>query len=236
MGYHCFRGVLTPSTDVYLHAAPDKEGEAAACGAVTRGGGLELHDCPLRPAGVPSANRVTVHCNDGEFFVVHKTVLRPCIALTSAIRAAGPTGGTEVSVDVGCLVFDRALLFLEAMVRCRRHACLVAIALGSLSRPVAGAGAAAARVWHRAAGGVGGGGPDAGPARAGGGVRHAAGRVCRAPAGVQLRRNCAPQRRGRVPAHRGGHGAGRHPLAAGAPGRQHDHPGTGAEHELGALL
>jgi hypothetical protein len=116
VGYHCFRGVLTPATDVYLRAAPDAGASAAAGDSTTTlGGGLELHACPLRPASVASANRVTVNCNDEEHFAVHKSVLRPCIALTAAIRAAGPSGGTEVHIDVGCLVFDRVLLFLEAL-------------------------------------------------------------------------------------------------------------------------
>jgi len=115
VAYHCFRGVLAPGTDVYLHAMQDKEDAAdSALDSLSHGGGLELVDCPLRPPAVPSANRVTVNCNDGEYFVAHKQVLRPCIALTAAIRSAGPAGGSDVHVDISCLVFDRVLLFLEA--------------------------------------------------------------------------------------------------------------------------
>jgi hypothetical protein len=117
VAYHCFRGVLAPGTDVYLHAMQDRED--AGLGSLSRGGGLELLDCPLRPPSVPSANRVTVSCNDDEFFLVHKQVLRPCIALTAAIRAAGPAGGSDVQIDVSCLVFDRVLLFLEAEAQAR---------------------------------------------------------------------------------------------------------------------
>lgn len=101
VGYHCFRGLLTPATRVYLR--PQQQG------------GLELLRCPVRPELPPSANTVTVHTNDGEFFLVNKRVLRPCISLTRAIRSAGPGGGSEASVDVGCLVFDRVLVFLEAL-------------------------------------------------------------------------------------------------------------------------
>ena len=120
VAYHCFRGVLAPETDVYLHAMQDREDAAgSALGSLSRGGGLELTDCPLRPPSVPSANRVTVNCNDDEFFLVHKQVLRPCITLTGAVRAAGPSGGSEVQVDVSCLVFDRVLLFLEAEAQAR---------------------------------------------------------------------------------------------------------------------
>lgn len=120
--------MLTPATEVYLHAQQEQGGggeEAVGSSAgaddtcTTRGGGLELCNCPMRPATVASANRVTVNTSDDELFVVHKSVLRPCIALTAAIRAAGPSGGTSVTVDVGCLVFDRVLLFLEALAQGR---------------------------------------------------------------------------------------------------------------------
>lgn len=117
VAYHCFRGVLAPGTDVYLHAMQDRED--GGLGSLSLGGGLELLDCPLRPPSVPSANRVTVTCSDDEFFLVHKQVLRPCIALTAAIRAAGPAGGSDVQIDVSCLVFDRVLLFLEAEAQAR---------------------------------------------------------------------------------------------------------------------
>jgi len=120
VAYHCYRGLLAPETDVYLHAMQDREdATGAAFDLQSRGGGLELTDCPLRPPSVPSANRVTVNCNDDEFFLVHKQVLRPCITLTGAVRAAGPAGGSEVQVDVSCLVFDRVLLFLEAEAQAR---------------------------------------------------------------------------------------------------------------------
>lgn len=92
--------MLTPATDVFLR--------------MQDGAALALDGCALRPPAAPSANRVTVTCSDGEHFVVHKSLLRPCIALTGAIRAAGPAGGSAVSVDVGCLTFDRVLIFLEA--------------------------------------------------------------------------------------------------------------------------
>ena len=114
VGYHSYRGVLTPATAVYLraHAAAERADDDAS-----RGGGVELRACPLRPPTVASANRVAVTTSDDELFVVHKSVLRPCIALTGATRSAGPQGGSEVRVDVGCLVFDRVLLHLESLAR-----------------------------------------------------------------------------------------------------------------------
>ncbi len=159
IGYHCFRGVLTPATQVYLRAQQDVEGASnVGDGAVSRGGGLELCSCPLRPASVASANRVTVNTNDGECFVVHKSVLRPCITLTAAVREAGPSGGSDVHVDVGCLVFDRVLLFLEAQVRAVAadaarggHVLTAAWCVAHApSRP--GTRPAGARVFHIAAG------------------------------------------------------------------------------------
>ena len=98
VGYHSYRGLLTKDTAVYL--LPEA--------------GLILAGNPARPVLAPSAHCVTVYTNDEEYFVVPARVLRPCIALTRAIRAAGPAGGSEVHVDVDCCVFDRALLFLEA--------------------------------------------------------------------------------------------------------------------------
>jgi len=44
---------------------------------------------------------------------VRKTLLRPCIALTSALRDGGSVA-PEVTVNVDTLTFDRVLLFLEA--------------------------------------------------------------------------------------------------------------------------
>ena len=119
MGYHSYRGVLTPATQIFLRAQTNNaDADGSAAHGVSVGGGLVLHDAPLRRPAVASANRVAVTTSDDELFVVHKRVLRPCIALTPAIRAAGPAGGSEVRVDVGCLVFDRVLLYLEAQVRC----------------------------------------------------------------------------------------------------------------------
>lgn len=59
---------------------------------------------------------------------MHRQLLRPCIALTKSVRGAGAGGadasadtagksGQQCSIDVGCLTFDRVLLFLEAEVR-----------------------------------------------------------------------------------------------------------------------
>ena len=100
VAYHCFRGLCTSQTLLYFDSAD---------------AGLVLQHNALRPVSLPSACMVTVHCEDEEAFPVHKRVLRPCIALTKAIRSAGPQGGSEVEVALGSSVFDRVLLFLEAL-------------------------------------------------------------------------------------------------------------------------
>lgn len=99
VAYHSYRGLLTPETAIHLTAES----------------GLTLLGNPARTELPPSANCVTVHTSDGECYVVPARVLRPCIALTRAIRAAGPSGGSEVTVAVDCLVFDRVLIYLEAL-------------------------------------------------------------------------------------------------------------------------
>lgn len=46
----------------------------------------------------------------GEWFPVKRQLLRPCIALTSAVRAEDPAAGgppPQAAIDVDCLTFDR---------------------------------------------------------------------------------------------------------------------------------
>jgi Cytochrome b5-like Heme/Steroid binding domain len=98
VGYHCFRGLCTAETHIYF------ESDAS----------IVLANNAPRPVTVKGANIVTVQCDDEECFPVHKRLLRPCIALTRAIRRAGPDCGSEVEVPLSSSVFDKVLLFLEA--------------------------------------------------------------------------------------------------------------------------
>lgn len=59
-----------------------------------------------RPASGPSLSSVRVLTNDGEWFPVKRALLRPCIALTKAVRSEGESV-PEVAVDVDTLIFDR---------------------------------------------------------------------------------------------------------------------------------
>ena len=78
--------------------------------------------CP-RPHQLATSQRwqtlSTLHSrlhSDGETFPVHRTLLRPCIALTKAVRDTSCVG-KEVDVAVDCATFDRVLLYLEAATR-----------------------------------------------------------------------------------------------------------------------
>ena len=62
-------------------------------------------------AEAAAANRVDVFTADGEHFPVLKRLLRPCLALTAAVRAP-ERSRADVAVDT--LTFDRVLIFLEA--------------------------------------------------------------------------------------------------------------------------
>jgi hypothetical protein len=64
--------------------------------------------CRQRPPAGFSRSSVKVVTNDGEWFPVKRVLLRPCIALTTALRAeqAGPSEA-EVPVDIDTLTFDR---------------------------------------------------------------------------------------------------------------------------------
>jgi hypothetical protein len=62
--------------------------------------------CRQRPAAGPSRSTLTVRTSDGEWFPVKRKLLRPCIALTKAVRLEAE-GEAEVSVDVDTCTFDR---------------------------------------------------------------------------------------------------------------------------------
>lgn len=193
IGYHCYRGRVTPDTAIYLrefHVAPsssasslhgstqpmaeetaspaiasqpieaDVASRASSTGAGSAAAGsdhdasrpgpsahvhssgdvagaaecsrpLRLINAVTRAAQAPT-NVVKCFTRDGEWFPVKRALLRPCIALTAALRAAGTAGTAnhaaaaaadggdgaagphDVHVDVDTLTFDRVLIFLEA--------------------------------------------------------------------------------------------------------------------------
>jgi hypothetical protein len=49
--------------------------------------GNALASCRQRPAAGPSRSTLTVRSSDGEWFPVKRKLLRPCIALTRAVRS-----------------------------------------------------------------------------------------------------------------------------------------------------
>jgi len=113
IGHHCFRGRVTDRTRVVVvpsRMPPGLEGarevrvegadEAAA--AAYRGGGDEVAVGTRDPDDPGRA---------GDDFSVKRALLRPCIALTQAVRGSAP----RVEVPVDTLTFDRVLLSLEAL-------------------------------------------------------------------------------------------------------------------------
>eukprot|EP00887_Chlorella_sp_A99_P005263 scaffold1.g5263.t1 len=138
IGYHCYRGLVTPDTRVYLTSAAAAGAASAALedlslgsggGGGAGGGGsapqsllarrprVVLLGAQQRPPPDESPNFVRVLTNDGdgegEEFPVLRKQLRPCIALTAAVRSA--EARPTVSVDVDTCTMDRVLLFLEAL-------------------------------------------------------------------------------------------------------------------------
>ncbi|KAG1665059.1 hypothetical protein FOA52_012478 [Chlamydomonas sp. UWO 241] len=74
---------------------------------------MRLGNVRERESRPPATDVVGVTTSDGEWFPVKKKLLRACIALTKVVRDSGDTAAA-VTIDVDCLTFDRALLFLEA--------------------------------------------------------------------------------------------------------------------------
>jgi hypothetical protein len=102
VGYHCYRGIITPDTAMYTT-------EAASDTPL-----LELIHTHLRPPPGANEHLINITTNDGEYFPVHRKLLRPCIALTKAVRSPG--AGVTAAVDIDTLTFDRVLIWLESHV------------------------------------------------------------------------------------------------------------------------
>ena len=110
--YHCFRGRFTATTAIRL-VAPGG-GVVLEANAESADGWHGGRQQKQQQGGARrAATRVHVYTSDGEFFPVKKALLRPCIALTQAVRDASPDP-IEVNVDVDCPTFDRVLLYLES--------------------------------------------------------------------------------------------------------------------------
>ena len=97
VGHHCFRGVVDARTAVFLHAeGDDRSGTTVGGGArVTGSRSRRDADGAAEAEAAAAAETVTVTTNDGEVFPVHRSLLRPCIALTRAIREAAPEGAAS---------------------------------------------------------------------------------------------------------------------------------------------
>jgi len=135
-GYHCYRGLLTPHTKLYFNAIrPSQNGSSHQSGGGELSGEwaphtyadfqgassaspqLVLEHPRHRPPPKNRRDTVDVHTQDsegGELFTVKKALLRPCIALTTAIRNDSAESPSPICVDVDTLTFDRVLIFLEA--------------------------------------------------------------------------------------------------------------------------
>ena len=110
---HCFRGLVDARTKVYVNRSTvfcSSASQKAVCE------GLLLDNAEPMPEKPPK-NCVTVNTSDGEAFPVHRSLLKPCIALTKHVRDTSNTHGAEAAVDVDCATFDRVLLFLESAAR-----------------------------------------------------------------------------------------------------------------------
>ena len=111
---HCFRGVVNARTEVYVSASTSYKTSDAQLAMAKQ---LRLGGVRARPPR-PPRNELLVTTSDGEVFPVLKPLLKPCIALTKAVRQKEEADGpAEASVPVECATFDRVLLFLEAHAR-----------------------------------------------------------------------------------------------------------------------
>ena len=105
---HCFRGAVGPATEVHVSPSTNFKGSDSQRAVAA---GLALQGCRPRRA-VRSRPTLELTTSDGETFPVNPRLLRPCIALTKAVRSLA-----DVSVDVDCATLDRVLLYLEAHAR-----------------------------------------------------------------------------------------------------------------------
>lgn len=116
VGYHCYRGIVRPETIIYISQGSmnDDNGQDQAQSRIAGRRSFTLVNPKIRPPSDISAKTriINVLTSDGEWFPVHKTLLRPCIALTGAIRTQA--AGVEVGINVDTCTFDRVLLFLES--------------------------------------------------------------------------------------------------------------------------
>ena len=109
---HCYRGLVTARTRVYVGrstAFASSASHRAVCD------GIHITGVSMPPMR-PPRNAVRVITSDEEMFPVHRRLLKPCIALTKAVRDTA-TPAPEAAVSVDCATFDRVLLFLEAVNR-----------------------------------------------------------------------------------------------------------------------
>ena len=109
---HCYRGLVTARTRVYVGrstAFASSASHRAVCDGIHITG-------VIVPSMRPPRNAVLVMTSDEEMFPVHRRLLKPCIALTKAVRDTA-TPAPEAAVSVDCATFDRVLLFLEAVNR-----------------------------------------------------------------------------------------------------------------------
>lgn len=105
---HCFRGSIVPTTFFRVLPSSTYVGSNSQRAVVQ---GLHLIGWEKRKERLRH-NLVEIHTSDGEMFPVSRRLLRPCIALTEAVRSEEVRPSVMVPID--CLTFDRILLFLEA--------------------------------------------------------------------------------------------------------------------------
>jgi len=95
-GYHCFRGAFSvEDTKMYVHAEEGNGFDTQPHRALTVLNQNPRDDSERRAASLQKET-IAVVTSDGETFPVHRSLLRPCVALTRHVREAAP-GGIESS-------------------------------------------------------------------------------------------------------------------------------------------
>ena len=97
-GYHCFRGTFSfDNTEMHVvaEAANATRGDARASSARVTVLDSNPRDDSERRAAVLARETIAVETSDGEVFPVHRSLLRPCVALTRHVREATPGGITS---------------------------------------------------------------------------------------------------------------------------------------------
>lgn len=103
-----FRGLVDADTQIYVRVDDVAETQ------------LVVSNLRVKEAAPPPRGIVDVTTGDGEWFPVKRKLLRPCIALTSAVMAGAGVhnaAAPEAQVAPDCCTFDRVLLFLEAQAK-----------------------------------------------------------------------------------------------------------------------